>query len=87
MRHFYRTRLRSGAIAEDPTLLLDAPKLPRALPKALSESQVEALIGAPDVSTPLGLRDRAMFELMYATGLRVSELVASAPNRSTCVRA
>jgi integrase/recombinase XerD len=75
LRHFYRTRLRSGAIAEDPTLLLDAPKLPRALPKALSESQVDALIAAPDVSTPLGLRDRAMFELIYATGLRVSELV------------
>jgi integrase/recombinase XerD len=75
LRHFYRTRLRSGAIAEDPTLLLDAPKLPRALPKALSESQIDALIVAPDVATPLGLRDRAMFELIYATGLRVTELV------------
>jgi integrase/recombinase XerD len=75
LRHFYRTRLRSGAIAADPTLLLDAPKLPRSLPKALSEAQVDALIAAPDVSTPLGLRDRAMFELIYATGLRVSELV------------
>ena len=75
LRHFYRLRLRQGAIAEDPTLLLDAPKLPRPLPKALSESQVEALIRAPDVDTSLGLRDRAMFELIYATGLRVSELV------------
>jgi integrase/recombinase XerD len=75
LRHFYRLRLRQGAIAEDPTLLLDAPKLPRPLPKALSEHQVEALIRAPDVDTPLGLRDRAMFELIYATGLRVSELV------------
>ncbi|MEP6483211.1 MAG: site-specific tyrosine recombinase XerD [Rudaea sp.] len=75
LRHFYRTRMRIGAITEDPTLLLDAPKLPRSLPKALSEAQVDALIGAPDVSTPLGLRDRAMFELIYATGLRVSELV------------
>ncbi len=75
LRHFFRSRLRSGAISEDPTLLLDAPKLPRPLPKALSELQVEALINAPDVGTPFGLRDRAMFELIYATGLRVSELV------------
>ena len=75
LRHFYRLRLRMGAIAEDLTLLLDAPKLPRPLPKALSETQVEALIRAPNVAAPLGLRDRAMFELIYATGLRVSELV------------
>ena len=75
LRHFYRSRLRDGAIKEDPTLLLDAPKLPRSLPKALSEANVEALIAAPDVSRPLGLRDRAMFELIYATGLRVSELI------------
>ncbi|MGH8042020.1 MAG: site-specific tyrosine recombinase XerD [Rudaea sp.] len=75
LRHFFRLRLRVGAIAEDPTLLLDAPKLPRPLPKALSEIQIEALIRAPNVDTPLGLRDRAMFELIYATGLRVSELV------------
>ena len=75
LRHFYRLRLRTGAIAQDPTLLLDAPKLPRPLPKALSEAQIEALIRAPDVGAPLGLRDRAMFELIYATGLRVSELV------------
>ncbi len=75
LRHFYRTRLRDGSIKEDPTLLLDAPKLPRSLPKALSEANIDALIAAPDVSTPLGLRDRAMFELIYATGLRVSELI------------
>jgi integrase/recombinase XerD len=75
LRHFYRSRLRDGEIKEDPTLLLDAPKLPRSLPKALSEANVEALIAAPDVSGPLGLRDRAMFELIYATGLRVSELI------------
>ena len=67
--------LASGAITEDPTVLLEAPKLPRPLPKALSEGEVEALIRAPDVQTPRGLRDRAMFELIYATGLRVSELV------------
>ncbi len=75
LRQFYRLRLRLGAIAADPTLELEAPKLPRPLPKALSEREVEALIAAPDVDTPLGLRDRAMFELIYATGLRVSELV------------
>ncbi|HEX3895795.1 MAG TPA: site-specific tyrosine recombinase XerD [Rudaea sp.] len=75
LRHFYRSRLRDGAIEEDPTLLLEAPKLPRPLPKALSEANIEALIAAPDATTPLGLRDRAMFELIYATGLRVSELI------------
>ena len=75
LRHFYRSRERFGATREDPTLLLDSPKLPRPLPKALSEGEVEALLRAPDVATPLGLRDRAMFELIYATGLRVSELV------------
>jgi integrase/recombinase XerD len=75
LRHFFRMLQRLGSIDADPTLLLDTPKLPRPLPKALSEAQVEALIRAPDVDTPLGLRDRAMFELLYATGLRVSELV------------
>jgi integrase/recombinase XerD len=75
LRHFYRMQQRLGAIETDPTLLLDTPKLARPLPKALSEAQVEALIRAPDVDTPLGLRDRAMFEVLYATGLRVTELV------------
>lgn len=75
LRRYYRLMRRIGLVAEDPTLLLDAPKLPRALPKALSESEVENLIRAPDLSTPLGQRDRAMLELLYATGLRVSELV------------
>lgn len=75
LRRFYRLRLRMGAIAADPTLLLEPPKLPRPLPKALTEREVEALLGAPEVGTPLGLRDRAMLELLYATGLRVSELV------------
>jgi len=74
-RHFYRMQQRLGAIGDDPTLLLDTPKLAKPLPKALTEAQVEALLRAPDVATPLGLRDRAMFELLYATGLRVSELV------------
>ena len=67
--------VRRGARKDDPTALLDPPKLPRSLPKALTESQVDALLAAPDVATPLGLRDRAMLELMYAAGLRVSELV------------
>jgi len=75
LRHFYRMQQRLGAIEVDPTLLFDTPKLAKPLPKALSEAQVEALIRAPDIATPLGLRDRAMFELLYATGLRVSELV------------
>ena len=75
LRAFYALQVRRGLRADDPTALLDPPKLPRALPKALAEAQVEALLAAPDVATPLGLRDRAMLELMYAAGLRVSELV------------
>jgi integrase/recombinase XerD len=75
LRGFYSQQLRLGVIASDPTALLDAPKLGRSLPKALSETEVEALINAPDLETPAGLRDRAMVELMYAAGLRVSELV------------
>jgi len=74
LRHFYRAMVRDGRLAADPTLLLDAPKLPRSLPKALAESEIEGLLRAPP-DTPLGLRDRAMLELMYASGLRVSELV------------
>jgi integrase/recombinase XerD len=74
LRHFYRWLLREGGIGEDPTLLVAAPRLPRSLPKALSEAEVEALLAVPP-DTPLGLRDRAMLELLYATGLRVSELV------------
>lgn len=74
LRHFYRLLVREGRLGADPTLLLDAPKLPRGLPKALSENEIDGLLHAP-AQTPLGLRDRAMLELMYATGLRVSELV------------
>jgi integrase/recombinase XerD len=74
LRHFYRAMVRDGRLSADPTLLLDAPKLPRSLPKALAESEVEGLLRAPP-ETPRGLRDRAMLELMYASGLRVSELV------------
>ena len=76
LRQFYRLQQRDGNLINDPTLLVDAPKLPRSLPKALGEADIERLIDAPDVDTALGMRDRAMIELMYATGLRVSELVA-----------
>lgn len=75
LRAFYAYRVRRGLRSDDPTALLEPPKLPRSLPKALAEREIEALLAAPDESTPLGLRDRAMLELMYACGLRVSELV------------
>jgi integrase/recombinase XerD len=74
LRRFYRFQLDRGAIAEDPTLRVRAPRKPRRLPKQLSEAQVEALLAAPDTTTALGVRDRAMLETLYATGLRVSEL-------------
>ena len=74
-RQFYRWLLREGRIQKDPSAMIESPKLGRGLPKALSEQQVVGLLEAPDVGTPLGLRDRTMLELMYATGLRVSELV------------
>jgi len=74
LRRFYRLQLEQGGVRADPTLRVAAPKKPRRLPKLLSERQVEALLAAPDVATPLGLRDRAMLETLYATGLRVSEL-------------
>ena len=74
-KRFFRWALREKLVLADPTLRLrNAKQIPR-LPKSLSEAQVEALLAAPDVATPLGLRDRAMLELMYASGLRVSELV------------
>ena len=75
LRAFYAHLVLSGVRADDPAALIDPPRLPRPLPRAMSESQVEALLSAPDVSTPAGLCDRAMLELMYAAGLRVSELV------------
>jgi integrase/recombinase XerD len=75
LRHFYRTLLRLGQVRTDPTELIESPKLPRSLPKAITEAEVERLLAAPDVQSPEGLRDKAMLELMYATGLRVSELV------------
>jgi integrase/recombinase XerD len=75
LRLFFRHLLRTGRVQIDPTALIDAPKLPKPLPKSLGESEVELLLNTPDAATPLGLRDRAMLELMYATGLRVTELV------------
>ena len=76
LRGFYRFLLREGAIAVDPTLRVEMPRLGRPLPKALSEADVEALLAAPDTGDPLGLRDRAMLEVLYASGLRVTELIS-----------
>ena len=75
LRRFYHQQVRRGTIREDPCLHVVAPKLPRRLPKNLSEAQVESLLHAPDVNATLGMRDRTMLETLYATGLRVSELV------------
>ncbi|MEK7712359.1 MAG: tyrosine-type recombinase/integrase, partial [Pseudomonadota bacterium] len=75
LRRFYRYLLREELIADDPTAQLESTKLGRPLPKSLTEEQVEKLLQAPDAETALGLRDRAMLETLYATGLRVSELV------------
>jgi integrase/recombinase XerD len=75
LKRFYRYQLREGRMKADPTLEVESPKLPRSLPKTLTEEDVEALLVAPDAATPLGLRDRAMLEMLYASGLRVSELV------------
>jgi len=75
LKRFYQYCLRERAIAADPTIRLDPPKPAPRFPKSVSESDVEALLAAPDVQTPLGLRDRAMLEVLYASGLRVSELV------------
>lgn len=75
LRRYYLWARRQGLVHEDPCLRLQASKQPPRFPKTLTESQVDALLKAPDVTTPLGLRDRAMLETLYATGLRVSELV------------
>ena len=76
LKRFYRYCLRERLVAGDSSLKIDPPKRVPRFPKSLSESDVEALLAAPDIATPLGLRDRAMLETLYATGLRVSELVA-----------
>ncbi len=74
LRRFYALQLQQGTLSADPTARVRSPKLPRRLPKNVSEKEVEALLAAPDVDSTLGLRDRAMLETLYATGLRVSEL-------------
>ena len=75
LKRFFQFALSKGKIARDPTLEIESPKLARGLPKSLSEADVEQLLGAPEVEEPAGLRDRAMLEVLYASGLRVSELV------------
>ena len=75
LKRFYQYALRQNKIKTDPTLNIDSPKLPRGLPKTLTEQDVEKLLAAPNVEDPLGLRDRTMLETLYASGLRVSELV------------
>ena len=74
-KRYFRWAVRERHLGVDPTLKLDSARQPLRVPKTLSEAQVESLLAAPEVTTPLGLRDRAMLELMYASGLRVSELV------------
>ena len=75
-RRFFRHLLREGVIRDDPTAQIAMPKIGRSLPKSLSEEEVESLLNAPLVTDPLGSRDRTMLEVLYATGLRVSELVS-----------
>jgi integrase/recombinase XerD len=75
-RRFFRYLVRDGGVREDPTAQIAMPKIGRSLPRSLSEAEVESLLGAPAVSDPLGYRDRTMLEVLYATGLRVSELVS-----------
>lgn len=75
LKRFYQMALRQNRISADPCLNMRSAKQPPRMPKTLSEAQVESLLAAPDLGTPLGLRDRTMLELMYASGLRVSELV------------
>lgn len=76
MRRFYRHLVREGRLQDDPSVRIDTPRIGRPLPDTLSEAEVETLLDAPDDQDALGLRDRAMLELLYACGLRVSELVS-----------
>ena len=83
MRRFYRYLIREGQLQEDPSVRIDTPRIGRPLPDTLSESEVEALLEAPDEHDTLGLRDRAMLELLYACGLRVSELVGMTTDQAS----
>lgn len=76
MRRLYGYLLREGIMKHDPSARVEAPKIGRQLPKSLTETEVEALLKAPDTGTSLGLRDRTMLEILYASGLRVSELIS-----------
>jgi len=76
LRSFYQFLFREHVISEDPTIDLDTPKLEQRLPKVLNTEEVEKLLSQPDITTPLGLRDKSMLELLYATGMRVSELIS-----------
>ncbi len=81
LRQFYQYALREGMIERDPSAQIPSPRLGRPLPRSLTEREVEALLNAPDRSEPEGFRDRVMLEVLYATGLRVSELVALRPDQ------
>ena len=81
LRQFFQWGLREQLFATDPSARIEAPRLGRPLPKSLSEAEVEALLDAPDIGTAEGLRDRTMLEVLYATGLRVSELVGLQPDQ------
>ncbi|MES9982946.1 MAG: site-specific tyrosine recombinase XerD [Candidatus Thiodiazotropha sp. 6PLUC6] len=81
LRQFYQYCLREGILEIDPSVRISAPKLGRSLPKSLSEVEVEALLAAPEIEDPEGMRDRTMLEVLYATGLRVSELVDLRPEQ------
>ncbi|WP_372964787.1 site-specific tyrosine recombinase XerD [Marinobacter sp.] len=76
VRRFYRYLLREGIVSEDPTLRIDSPKLPKRLPDTLTEQDVDVLLAEPDPEVPLELRDRAMLEILYGCGLRVTELTS-----------
>jgi integrase/recombinase XerD len=86
LRQFYQHLLRQGLIGEDPSARLDSPRLGRPLPKTLTEAEVEALLAAPPIDEPRGERDRTMLEVLYATGLRVTELVTLTPQSVSLVQ-
>jgi len=86
LRQLYQYLLRQGTIEEDPSARVEAPKLGRPLPKTLTEAEVEALLQTPDTDDPRGHRDRTMLEVLYATGLRVSELVGLRPQQVSLVQ-